>query len=417
MANGLKKKKVATNKDPQLILLQSGVRLVHLREAGAGLGVFGMAIRAGSADERPGEFGLAHLVEHTIFKGTARRTSWNIINRMESVGGELNAYTTKEETVVYSIFPTGNASRAVELIADLACNSAFPEKQIEKEREVVVDEIMSYFDTPSEAIFDDFEDQIYAGSPLGHNILGYPETVSGLTSGDCRAFLRDFYTKDNIVVFYAGNLSASTVGRMVDRHFAPLGECCSRRTAGNSPAKPFVLNVQKPIHQAHVVRGIATGGIYCPERYAVGLFANLTGGPGMNSLLNVELRERRGLVYNVETSTAMYTSGGLVTVYYGCDPEDVEQCGTLCDRTFARIADGGLTPRRLEMAKRQYIGQLAIAAENMENTIMAAARATLFRGEPTAQSATIDGIMAVGRGDIIALAEAATNPSVLTFLP
>ena len=408
---------MATTKDPQLIQLSSGVRLVHLRQPGAGLGVFGIAVRAGSADERAGEFGLAHLVEHTIFKGTIHRSSWNIINRMESVGGELNAYTTKEETVVYSIFPTGNAARAIELIADLACNSAFPEKQIVKEREVVVDEIMSYYDTPSEAIFDDFEDHIYAGTPLGHNILGYPETVEKLTSEDCRNFLLDFYAKDNIVVFYAGNLSGTSVGKMVDRHFNSLNEHCNRREVGPVEVKPFVLTQKKPIHQAHIIHGVATGGIYSHDRYAVGLFANLIGGPGMNSLLNVELRERRGLVYNVEASTAMYTAGGLLTVYYGCDPEDVPQCTMLCKRTFERIADGELTTRRLEMAKKQYIGQLAIASENMENAIMSAARATLFRGNPLTQSATIDNIMGVERSAIIELASQAANPSTLSFLP
>ncbi len=414
---GRKRITVARSKEPQLIQLQSGVRLVHLRQPGAGSGVFGVAVRAGSADERPGQFGLAHLVEHTIFKGTARRSSWHIINRMEGVGGELNAYTTKEETVVYSIFPTGNAARAIELIADLAVNSRFPENEIEKEREVVIDEIMSYYDTPSEAIFDDFEDRIFASSPLGHNILGYPDSVAKLTSADCRAFLRDYYTKDNLVAFYAGNLSPAAVGRMVDRHFDALNERCVRRTVAPHNISPFRLDSPRPIHQAHVVRGIPCGGIFAPDRYAVSLLANLTGGPGMNSLLNVELRERRGLVYNVETSTAMFSGCGLMTVYYGCDEADLDRCADLCDRTFARIADGDLTPRRLEQAKKQYIGQLSIAGENMENAIMSAARATLFRGAPTPMSDTIAAIRAVSAPDLAAIAAHAANPSTLTFRP
>ena len=403
------------SKDPQLYLTDSGIRLVHLRQPAAGVGIFGIAVRAGSADEDADKMGLAHLVEHTIFKGTARRSSWHIINRMESVGGELNAYTTKEETVIYSIFPTGNAARAVELIADLASASRFPENQIEREREVVIDEIMSYYDTPSEAVFDDFEDHIFKGCPLGHNILGYPETVAKLTSEDCRNFLRRFYTKDNIVAFYTGNLSAFSVEKLLNRYLSSLPEESIRANRAPNTATPFAKIEKKHIHQAHVVRGIATEGLYSSSRYAIGLLANLTGGPGMNSLLNVELRERRGLVYSVETSTTLFSDTGLMTVYFGCDPGDVALCSELCNKTFSSIAAGELSQRRIEQAKKQYIGQLAIAAENRENAIMAAARATLFRGHPTPMADTVSAISDVTAHQLAQIAALATTPSSLIF--
>ena len=165
---------------PSTVTFANGLRMVHLQHRNVGAGIFGVVVRAGSADESADEQGLAHLVEHTIFKGTRRRSPWHIINRMEAVGGELNAFTTKEETTVYSIYPGGNAARAIELVADLVLNSVFPDKEIDKEREVVLDEIYSYRDTPSDAVFDDFEDQVFAGSPVGHNILGTPESTAAV---------------------------------------------------------------------------------------------------------------------------------------------------------------------------------------------------------------------------------------------
>lgn len=176
--------------EPEVVEFDNGLRLVHIHQRGSGAGIFGISVRAGSADELPGEEGLAHFVEHTLFKGTARRSSWHIINRMEAVGGELNAFTSKEETVIYSVFPSGNAPRAIELIADLTINSRFPDKELDKEREVVIDEINSYRDNPSEAIFDDFEVYALSPAPTAHNILGTPAGVRKLTSADCREFLR-----------------------------------------------------------------------------------------------------------------------------------------------------------------------------------------------------------------------------------
>lgn len=401
---------------PTLITLPGGLRLVHLHLRTAGSGIFGISVRAGSADEERGKEGLAHFVEHTIFKGTLRRSSWHIINRMETVGGELNAFTSKEETVVYSIFPSGNAPRAIELIADLSVNSQFPASELEKEREVVIDEINSYLDTPSEAIFDDFEESAFKGCSMAHNILGDADGVRQLTSADCRRFLSDNYRTGNIVAFYSGPQSATHIENLVARHFAalPQGPKQTHRTA------PLVFNTfdqerRLDIHQAHAVLGALTPGICDPGRHTVSLFANIIGGPGMNSLLNVELRERRGLVYSVEASTSMYTSGGLLTVYFGCDTEDVARCRTLCSRVFRNIADGKYTQRKLDMAKKQYMGQLAIASENRENRIMAAARAVSFRGNTGSFEATAEAINAVTLEEIQALANSMTHASALVF--
>lgn len=406
--------------NPELISTPCGMRLVHIHDRCAAAGIFGLAIGAGSASETDGEDGLAHFVEHTIFKGTQRRSSWHIINRMEAIGGELNAYTSKEETVVYSIFPGANAARAVELIADLAENSQFPDRELDKERQVVLDEIASYLDNPAEAIYDLFEEKLLAGTPLAHNILGSTETVGRLGSADCRAFLARHYTKNNSVAFYSGPQGANVIAALVDRYFAALGAGTPVGTATDAKIDipRFDIADPQPCHQAHVLAGIRTPGLYSPERYAVALMANIAGGPGMNSLLNVELREKRGLVYNVEASTTFFRSAGYMGVYFGCDADDTDRCRHLCEGVFRRLADGTfLTERRLRAAKKQYLGQLAVASENRENSVINAARATLFYGRPISYAETEASIRSVTATRIAAEASAFAEASVLAFIP
>lgn len=403
-----------------LIRFGNGLRLVHLHQRSGSAGIFGIVVRAGSADEDSSSYGLAHLVEHTIFKGTEKRRSWHIINRMEAVGGELNAFTTKEETTVYSIFPAGNAPRAVELIADLAINSRFPERELEKERDVVLDEIYSYRDTPSEAVFDDFEDMVFAGSPLGHNILGTPSSVKNLGSGSCRGFLDKFYTASNMVAFYIGPQSASHIAALVERHFATLAV-----GTPNAPAVPSVFKRNshekniRGLHQVHAVVGIPAASLYDDGRFADALFANLIGGPGMNSLLNVELRERRGLVYTVEAGVTHFSTGGLLTVYFGCDPDDKVRCMHLCSETLMSLADmpAATLERRLARAKRQYLGQMAIASENKENRVMAFARSVLYNDSLPSDEALRAAVEAVSCEQTARLAAALADPSALIYQP
>lgn len=409
------KVKLAT---PELITLDDGLRLVHIHHRSACAGIFGIAVRAGSSDEDTSEYGLAHFVEHTIFKGTRRRSAWHIINRMEAVGGELNAFTTKEETVVYSIFPSGNAPRAIELIADLAINSQFPDREIEKEREVVIDEINSYRDTPSEAIFDDFEELFFAGSPLAHNILGAPDSVRALSGTSCRNFIASNYTKANLVAFYSGPQSAEHIAALVSRYFGALPDREPRRRETKFCRTTHFEEIRTlDIHQTHALLGAGVEGLYSRQRHAVSLLTNIIGGPGMNSLLNVELRERQGLVYSVEASTAMFSTCGLLNIYFGCDPEDLNRCQGICHDVFAKIADGALSERRIRLAKKQYLGQFAIASENRENRIMAAARATLFRGAPSSFDETVDAIDCVSCAELSSIAEALCSASYLVYTP
>ncbi|HUN20758.1 MAG TPA: pitrilysin family protein [Muribaculaceae bacterium] len=361
--------------------LGNGLRIVHARHM-AGCGEYcGVVTRVGSRDESPQDYGLAHFIEHTIFKGTARRRSWHIINRMEAVGGELNAYTTKEETVVYSSFPAGNAARAVELIADLLTASVFPDNELDKEREVVADEINSYLDSPSEAVYDDFEDIVYKGTGLGHNILGTVDTLRNFDTLRCREFMDRYYVPGNMVFFYAGPEPVEKVVRMAERRFG-----------GMSAAAPVAHDVAVPVydifdgvrnigsHQSHVVTGATVQGIYGDNVYPMALLTNIIGGPGMNSLLNLALRERSGLVYTVEASTTLFSDTGLFTVYYGCDPHDCGRCRRIVHNQLERLAGTALPERRLAAYARQYIGQLTLSRDNREQSALSMGRAVMYHG-------------------------------------
>lgn len=386
--------------------LPDGLRVVHL-QLDSRVEYCGVAVRAGSRDELPEEFGLAHFVEHTIFKGTQNRSASRIINHMEAVGGELNAYTTKEETYVYSVFPQGNFRRAVDLISDLVINSRFPDPELDKEREVVAEEIDSYLDSPSDAVFDDFDDLIFAGTGLGHNILGSETALRTFDSASCRRFIDRFYSAPNMVFFYLGNLGESVVRRMIQSRFEALPSHPVSHDYSPMPAPaPFaVRRDDQDNHQAHTVVGALIPSLYSRERFAVALLNNILGGPGMNSMLNVALRERRGLVYSVDSSTSLYSDVGLLSIYCGCNPEDNNRCLRLIRNQLEQIAQKPMTQSALDRARRQFIGQQIVASASLEQTILSAARSMLFhnkvytRAETTAilQSLTPDTLTAAAR--------------------
>ncbi len=398
--------------------LPSGMRMVHMHARGASTAIAGVTARVGSRDDAHDAHGIAHMVEHNIFKGTQRRSSWHIINRMEAVGGELNAFTTKEETVVYSIYPAGNTARATELIADLVQNSRFPERELDKERQVIADEIDSYLDSPADAVYDDFDDLLFAGSPLGHNILGSKTDIALIDSEQCRRYLRKHYTAQNMVAFYSGPESASRVAATFSRYFDPPQEAAP--SVHEAPPVTAAFHTHRHIdsHQDHNILGARLPGMFSPERHCYALLTNILGGPGMNSLLNVALRERRGLVYSVEASAAWYTDCGAFTVYYGCDPADTPRCRRLVEQCIGSIADGSaISARRLEQAKRQYLGQLVVAADNRENRILSIARSTLFCGRAAEPSETDERIHAVTADALSAAAATLTDASTLTLGP
>ena len=333
--------------------LPGGMEAVHLHIPGAPVSHFGIAVRAGSSDEQDDlQPGLAHFVEHTLFKGTHKRSSWHIINRMESIGGELNAFTTKEDTVVYTSFPRGALSRAVDLVVDLVLNSIFPTKEIEREREVICEEINSYRDSPSEAVYDDFEDILYSGTPLGHNILGTLQSVRSITSEMCKDWLKTHYIASKMVVFYAGATSFDNFIKKSTPFLSqiPLGEP-ARTTFGTFSAKTphFTVCSSVDTHQAHTVMGLSLSALNKKEKVTMALLTNILGGPGMNSLLNMSLREKRGLVYNVESVlTNWQNSQAMFTTYFGTDAHDTEKCVDLVEGEIKKSPTAFLTTGALK---------------------------------------------------------------------
>lgn len=405
------------NQDIQICTLTSGLRVAYRRDSSE-VEYFGASINAGSRDDPEGMKGLAHFVEHVIFKGTLHRRAWHIINRMESCGGELNAYTTKENTVVYSAFPAGNFKRAAELIGDLLSDSVFPESELAKERDVVAEEIAQYRDMPSEAVFDDFEDLIFRGSPLGYNILGDADSLQTFTSDICRRYLERHFTPSNMIVFYSGRESPDRVLKFIDKTFAGLstGEGLTTTSRSMPPVVPRFSELRcLGNHQSNTVAGARIPGMFSAERWRWSLLTNILGGPGINSMLNLEMRERRGLVYSVEASSSLLTDAGLFTVFFGCDSAETHKCLGIVNRVLDKVASGALSNRFIRAAKRQYIGQLTLAADNHENSVLSMARAVLHYGDVLPRSEVIVRIESVTPQQISEAAATLMNHGLSTL--
>ena len=357
--------------------LPNGLRIIH-EPTLSKVSYCGFAIDAGTRDEAENEQGMAHFVEHLIFKGTEKRKAWHILNRMENVGGDLNAYTNKEETVVYAAFLTEHLERALELLGDIVFHSTFPQHEIEKETEVIIDEIQSYEDNPSELIFDDFEDMIFRNHPLGRNILGKPDLLRSFRTEDVLSFTRRFYQPGNRVFFVQGQYDFKKIVRLAEKHLADVPAV----TVDNQRVPPPLyvperLVVPKDTHQAHVMIGSRGYNAYDDKRTALYLLNNILGGPGMNSKLNVSLRERRGLVYNVESNLTSYTDTGAFCIYFGTDIEDMDTCLKLTYKELKRMRDVKMTSSQLAAAKKQLIGQIGVASDNFENNALGMAKTYL----------------------------------------
>lgn len=356
---------------------QNGLRIIH-EPTLSKVSYCGFAIDAGTRDEAENEQGMAHFVEHLIFKGTEKRKAWHILNRMENVGGDLNAYTNKEETVVYTAFLTEHLERALELLGDIVFHSIFPQHEIEKETEVIIDEIQSYEDNPSELIFDDFEDMIFRNHPLGRNILGKPDLLRSFRTEDVLSFTRRFYRPSNMVFFVQGQYDFKKIIRLAEKYLSDIpGIPMDNQRIAPPLYVPEHLVVSKDTHQAHVMIGSRGYNAYDDKRSALYLLNNILGGPGMNSRLNVSLRERRGLVYNVESNLTSYTDTGAFCIYFGTDIEDMDTCLKLTYKELKRMRDVKMTSSQLAAAKKQLIGQIGVASDNFENNALGMAKTFL----------------------------------------
>ena len=360
--------------------LSNGLRMVHLPD-NSPVSYCGFAVNVGTRDERPSQHGIAHFVEHLLFKGTHHRKAWHILNSMETEGGELNAYTTKEETFVYAVFLETALEKAIDLMADMVANSIFPPKEIAKEADIILDEIESYNDSPSELIFDDIEQLLFETYPIGRNILGTPESVAGFDQQDLIQFHAEHYCSDRMLFFSLGNTDFQKLVRLGEKHLTSIpasSQLYQREVPQLYLPKQHV--VHKDTHQSHFIFGNRAYSLSHPNRLPFYLLNNILGGTGMNSLLNLSLRERSGLVYNVESNYTPYTDTGTFTIYYGTDPKNQDKCRTLVRKELDKLKEKPLSERQLDKSKHQLLGQLAIAAENKESMALGFGRSMLQMG-------------------------------------
>lgn len=393
--------------------LDNGLRIIHL-PSDSKVVYCGYQINAGTRNEEPGEEGLAHFCEHVTFKGTERRKAWHILNCLESVGGDLNAYTNKEGTVYYSAILKEHIARAVDLLTDIVFHSVYPQAEIDKEVEVICDEIESYNDSPAELIYDEFENIIFKGSPLGHNILGTAEQVRSFKTEDALRFTRKLYRPDNAIFFAYGDIdfkklvklirkaladddsgklaenAANSVGKLAEEKLPQISQITqisgdeksitteksvsSVKSVGpeNYPSvgkeiAGQTIVMQKNTHQAHVMIGTRAYDVNDSRRMPLYLLNNMLGGPGMNAKLNLALREHNGLVYTVESTMVAYGDTGIWSIYFGCDEHDVKRCLRLVRKELDKFMQKPLSEAQLKAAKKQIKGQVGVACDNREN--------------------------------------------------
>jgi len=366
--------------------LPCGLRIIASVEPEAAVSYVGIGVRVGARDEGLRWHGLAHSIEHMLFKGTRLRSATQLIERMESVGAELNAYTTKEETMLYAIAPSRYAARSLHTLLDIATHSTFPQEEWAKEQEVILDEIHSYEDSPSELIFDEFEDQVFRSHSLGHAILGTEASVGRITVEAQRSFYRRYYRPERMVLFARGVLNLESLIAAAERVFVGEAEPLLL-DAGALPALPLAAmkEVRRVVRrrdtaQSHVLLGRAAYSLYDSRRLALSLLANILGGSGMNARLNMRLREERGLVYHVECNYTPYTDAGLFAIYFGSSHRAEAEAIELVYAELERLVAEGITPRALEQALRQTQGQLILAAEQKEQHFLSMGKSFLHTG-------------------------------------
>jgi len=350
--------------------LDNGIRLVHHRIPGL-VGHCGLIINIGSRNETASEHGVAHFIEHMLFKGTKKRRAYHILSRLEDVGGELNAYTTKEETAIHASFLKEDYERAIELISDIAFNSVFPEKEIEKEKDVVIDEINSYLDNPSELIFDDFEELIFSDQPIARNILGTPESVKSISGEMLNNFISNNYDTSQMVFCSVGNISDENILRLFRTYFG--GIVTNKKVQKNNESwiyKPASLTKKMDTYQNHCIMGNIAYNLKDKRRMGMFLLNNILGGQGLNSRLNLSLREKNGLAYNIESSYNPYYDTGVFSIYFGTDSQYLNKSILLATNELKRLRTTKLGTIQLSKAKNQIKGYLARGYENHESLML-----------------------------------------------
>ena len=400
----------------QYLELKNGIRLVHRQHRG-GVAHLGVIVNAGSRDEMEDQQGLAHFIEHLIFKGTQKRTNYQVLSRLENVGADLNAYTTKEDTSVYASIQDRYYQRAAELLADIVFHSVFPEKEIEKEKAVVMDEINSYKDNPAEWIHDEFDELIFKNHPLGRNILGTRAKLKGYTRNDVMRFRDANYIPSRVVISSIANISLKKAVDIAERYFGGvISENSQLNRQPFSGYIPETITKKYSRHQAHAIIGNKACNAHDERRFAMALLNNILGGPAMNSRLNIALRERNGIAYNLESNFQPFSDTGLFSIYCGTDEILMPRALELIHNELLKFRTVSLTPTGLHTAQRQLKGQLAISLESQQNEMLSMGKNMLVYGKVDPVEVICRKIDAISASDLINMANEVFDPSQLSTL-
>jgi len=402
--------------DYQIYTLKNGIRIVHKQDKSP-VAHCGLIINAGSRDENEEEHGIAHFIEHVIFKGTKKRKAYHILSRLDDVGGELNAYTTKEETCIYATFLKQDYERAIELIQDITFNSSFPAKELAKEKEVIVDEINSYKDSPAELIFDEFEEMLFKNDPMGRNILGTKKKLASFNEQKVRQFMSANYHTDQMVFCSVGNVSFKKVVKWAEKYFGDIAENLRQheRAAVNLYV-PESKTIEMDTHQCHVLIGNVAYDYKHDKRLHLYLLNNLLGGPGMNSRLSMALREKNGIAYNIESNYSPYCGTGVFNIYFGTDEENLIRSFSIIDRELKLLRKKTLGTLQLHKAVRQLKGQMTISSDNRESLMLSMGKSFMLYDQVDSLDEIYQKIDRISAGDLLDVANEILDPNQLSYL-
>ena len=405
----------------EIIRLDNGIRAVFHRQPSP-ITHTCLVINAGSRDEDAGKYGVAHFIEHLLFKQTERRSMQQILNHLEAVGGDLNAYTTKEYTCLHASVLKPHLSKALDLFEDIIFHSTFPEEEMEKEKSVILDEMASYRDSPEESIMDDYEDLIYRGSGLGHNILGLEDDLKALTSNDVRQFIQQNYDTRNMVIGITGDYDLRTVEKMLKRYFEPVA--ANHPEARIRTTQELQLGLQqelvKPINQVHYMLGAPAYSMFDERKTGLLLLNNMLGGLGMSSILNLKIREKYGIAYTIESNYGLFTDTGLFSIYLGTDEEKIKKAKKLVFKELDKLKEKAVSESQLQKAKHKFKGQIALAEENRMSMIISEAKNVMDYDRVVSLGEVFQKIDQVSSIDLLNIAQDVFDEqklTSLTFLP
>lgn len=390
--------------------LPNGIRLIH-KPTDSPVAHMGVIINTGSRDEEPHEHGLAHFIEHSVFKGTRKRRAFHILSRIEDVGGELNAYTTKEETTLFSTFLSEFYDRTAELLSDILFNSSYPEKELQREKEVIIEEINSFKDSPSDLIFDEFEEMVFDGHPIARNILGTKENITTFNRNSIIQFIQKNYHTDQMVISSVGKISFKELIKLIEKYFGIAG--MKTGINGRNRFKNYIPKnkiVEKNTFQSHCILGNIAYDVMHPKRITMVLLNNILGGQAMNSRLNLTLREKKGIAYNIESGYTPYIDTGLFNVYFGTDHDNLEKATDLVLKEFKLIREKKLGIMQLSKAQKQLMGQIAISTENHEDLMLSIGKSFLLFNKVEAVESVFKKIETITRDDIQEIANQILAP-------